>query len=101
MSVISQGISVSYNAVVNANKKAANQWADSSFLTELERQGGIKHIAFGETLEVSLDCFWLVNGSRTHGVTFCVTPAELLMDWELTTHDLIRQEWMKSTENPF
>jgi len=55
MSVVSQGISVSYNAVVNANKKAANQWADSSFLTELDRQGGIIHRAFGEQLEVTLD----------------------------------------------
>ena len=38
---ISQIVAASYNAVLADQRGAHNQWADSSFLTELERQGGV------------------------------------------------------------
>jgi len=50
---IAQGLAVSYAAV--AKKKAENQWAESGFLRELERQKGIKHESFGPTIEEPLD----------------------------------------------
>jgi len=50
---ISQILAASYAAV--AKKKAENQWAESGFLKELERQKGIKHEAFGATIEEPLD----------------------------------------------
>ncbi len=50
---ISQALAVSFPAV--AKKKAENQWAESGFLRELERQKGIKQESFGPTLEEPLD----------------------------------------------
>lgn len=53
---ISQQVAVSYNAVLNDKKGSGeNQWAESSFLRELERQGGIKYQNFGAQIEVTLD----------------------------------------------
>lgn len=48
-------IAVSYNAVLNENRKPANQWADSTYLMELEAQGGVPKDDFGVQLEETLD----------------------------------------------
>jgi hypothetical protein len=58
---ISQIVAVSYPAVLKAMRGAANQWAESSFMRELERQGGIVRKALGPTIECPLD--YQRNGS--------------------------------------
>lgn len=52
---IEQIAAVSYPAVLAEMRKAANQWAESAALRELERQGAIKRISLGESIEVPLD----------------------------------------------
>ncbi len=56
MPSISQVIAVSYTAVLNKTKgKAANQWAESAFLDELDRQGGIDHQSLSNVIGLTLD----------------------------------------------
>lgn len=52
---IGQTVAVSYNAVLNDQRKPANQWSDSSYLQEMEAQGGIKRDDFGVQIEETLD----------------------------------------------
>ena len=52
---ISQMAAVSYPAVLAEKRKAANQWAESAFMRELERQGAVKRLSFGPTIEAPLD----------------------------------------------
>jgi hypothetical protein len=52
---ISQILSASYEAVLNEKRKPANQWADSSFMKELERQGALKKVGMGPTIEHTID----------------------------------------------
>lgn len=51
---IEQLASVSYPAVL-AEMRNQNQWAENAALRELERQGAIKHISLGATIEAPLD----------------------------------------------
>lgn len=46
---------MSYPAILAEKRKAANQWAESAFLRELERQGAIKRQSLGATIEAPLD----------------------------------------------
>ena len=52
---ISQIVAVSYNDVLNAMRKPENQWSESAFMRELERQGAVKRVAGGPQLEATLD----------------------------------------------
>lgn len=52
---ISQILSVSYPAVLAEMRKPQNQWSESAFMRELERQGAIKRISMGPTIEAPLD----------------------------------------------
>lgn len=52
---ISQIASVSYAAVLAEKRQAANQWAESAFLHELDKQGGIEVAALGPTIQAPLD----------------------------------------------
>jgi hypothetical protein len=52
---ISQILATSFSAILADNRKPENQWAESSFMRELERQGMLKRIDFGPTLEAPLD----------------------------------------------
>jgi hypothetical protein len=52
---ISQIVAVSYPAVLAEMRKAQNQWVENAAVRELERQGMIKHINFGESIEMPLD----------------------------------------------
>lgn len=52
---ISQMLAASYPAVVAEKRRPANQWSESAFMAELERQGAIKTEAFGLTIECPLD----------------------------------------------
>jgi len=52
---VGQIIAVSYNAVKNDERKAANQWKDSTYLDEMEAQGGVVRESFGVQLEETLD----------------------------------------------
>jgi hypothetical protein len=52
---ISQIFAVSYPAVLNRMRKATNQWAESAFMRELERQKAVVRSSFGPTLEKTLD----------------------------------------------
>lgn len=52
---IEQIAAVSYPAVLAEMRKAANQWAESAALREMERQGVIQHISLGPTIEAPLD----------------------------------------------
>lgn len=55
MAQISQLLAVSYPAVLAEKKKPANQWEESSFLREAERQGAIVRKSLGATIEAPLD----------------------------------------------
>jgi hypothetical protein len=52
---ISQIVAVSYPAVLADMRKPANQWAESAFMRELERQGAIERRSLGPTIEAPLD----------------------------------------------
>src|SRR5262245_41608597 len=52
---INQIVATSYPAVLAEARKAANQWAESAFMRELERQGAIERKDLGATIEVPLD----------------------------------------------
>lgn len=52
---VSQGVAVSYNAVLNDMRKPANQWAENALMRELEKQKGIKRESFGPAIEATLD----------------------------------------------
>lgn len=68
---VTQQVAVSYNAVLAAMKGAAeNQWAESAFMRELERQGAIKVSNFGNQLDVPLDY------RRNPGTKFLATDLE-------------------------
>jgi hypothetical protein len=54
-SAIAQMAAASYPAVLAAVRKPENQWAESAFMRELQRQGAIDSINFGPTLEAALD----------------------------------------------
>jgi hypothetical protein len=55
MPTISQILSVSYPAVINAKNKAANQFAESALLREMERQKFIMRKSMGPTIEHQVD----------------------------------------------
>ena len=55
MPSVSQIISASYTALANAKKTPANQWAESAFLAELERQGGIDRRSLSSIIGLTLD----------------------------------------------
>lgn len=67
---ISQIVAVSYPAVLAEMRKAANQWAESAFMRELERQGGIVRKSLGATIEAPLDY------QRNPGTTFLATDLQ-------------------------
>ena len=67
---ISQIAAVSYPAVLNEMRKAVNQWAESAFMRELERQGAVKRKSFGSILEETLDY------QRNPGTSFLATDLE-------------------------
>lgn len=52
---IEQIAAAAYPAVLAERKKPANQWAENAALRELERQGCMKALDYGENIEVPLD----------------------------------------------
>lgn len=52
---VTQLVAATYDDVVNERNKAADQWSDSAALTHLEKIGGIKRIAGGPKITVTLD----------------------------------------------
>lgn len=52
---VSQIAAVSYPAVLAEMRRAANQWVENAALAELERQGFIQRVDFGENIEAPLD----------------------------------------------
>lgn len=50
-----QLVAATFDDVVNEKNRAADGWSDSSFLKTLERLGGVKKIAGGATLQLTLD----------------------------------------------
>lgn len=52
---IGQIAAVSYPAVLAEMRRAANQWSESAFMRELERQGAIERKSLGATIEAPLD----------------------------------------------
>lgn len=64
---IGQIVAVSYPAVLAEMRKAANQWVESAFLRELERQGAVIRKSLGTTIEAPLDY------QRNPGAAFLVT----------------------------
>jgi len=52
---IEQIAAVSYPAVLAEMRKAQNQWHESAAMRELEKQGCVERISFGENIEVPLD----------------------------------------------
>jgi hypothetical protein len=52
---IDQITAASYPAVLAEMRKGANQWTENAALREFERQGVIKRVALGPTIEVPLD----------------------------------------------
>lgn len=52
---ISQILAASFPAVMAEKRKPTNQWAESAFLREAERQGAIKKVSLGAVIEAQLD----------------------------------------------
>src|SRR6185503_20183633 len=50
-----QLVASTYDARVNENNKAADQWSDTSALNALESMGGVKRVAGGATPQAALD----------------------------------------------
>lgn len=67
---IGQILAASYNAVLADKKKAHNQWEESAFMHEWEKQGGIEHKSLGVQIDIPLD----VN--RNPGTTFLTTDLQ-------------------------
>lgn len=67
---IQQIVAVSYNAVVAESRKPVNQWAESAFMREIERQGGIKTIPGGPQIEAPIDY------RRNPGTAFLITDLD-------------------------
>ena len=67
---IGQIAAISYPAVLADNRKAANQWSESAFLRELERQGAIVRKSLGSTIEAPLDY------RRNPGAGFLTSPLQ-------------------------
>jgi hypothetical protein len=55
MALVSQIVAASYAAIVAEARKAANQWAESAYMREMERQGAVDRINFGSQIEAPLD----------------------------------------------
>jgi hypothetical protein len=55
MALIGQMLSVSYPSVLNTMRKPTNQWAESAFMRELQRQGAVIKRSIGPTIEKTLD----------------------------------------------
>ena len=52
---ITQLVAVSYPAVLAEKRRPENQWAESSFLREMERQGMVERRSLGATIQFPLD----------------------------------------------
>jgi len=52
---IGQIAAVSYPAVLANERKAENQWVESAYMREMERQGAIKRRSLGPTIEFPID----------------------------------------------
>ncbi len=84
MPTISQIAAVSYPAVLNEMRKAANQWAESAFMRELERQGAVERASLGPQIQKTLDY------QRNPGTDFLAT--------DLTTTSLAKVEVLTAAE---
>ena len=98
---IGQIAAISYPAVLADNRKAANQWAESAFLRELERQGAIVRKSLGSTIEAPLDY------RRNPGAGFLASSLQptSLSETEIVTaaqYDIaelsVPMTWSKKTE---
>src|SRR3990167_5029599 len=77
---IGQAVAASYPAVLAEKRKAANQWHESSFMRELERQGAVVRKSLGPTIEAPLDY------QRNPGAAFLATE---LQPTSMTKTDVI------------
>lgn len=73
---VSQMVASSYNAVRAEARKAHNQWAESAFMREAERQNMVVRISFGVQIEAPLDY------QRNPGAQFLATPLQQLSSSE-------------------
>lgn len=55
MSVVDQALAASYDAVMTSKRNPENQWTQTALYDEMDRQGMIKTIDFGNTLKETLD----------------------------------------------
>lgn len=96
---IQQIFAASFEAV--AARKPQNQWSQSSFLKEMERQGGIKRQSMGNALEIPLDHRRTPNSGflATDMATTSLTKSEVLT---AASYDLGQLEvqvvWSKGDE---
>lgn len=67
---IAQIVAASYNAVIAESRKPVNQWAESAFMRELDRQGAIKTIPGGPQIEAPIDY------RRNPGTAFLLTDLD-------------------------
>lgn len=79
---ISQIVAVSYPAVLAEMRKPTNQWAESAFMRELDRQGALTSKSLGPTIEAPIDY------QRNAGTDFLAT--------DLTTTSLTKTEILTS-----
>lgn len=84
MPTISQIAAVSYPAVLNEMRKPTNQWAESAFMRELERQKAIEKKSMGSVIEKTLDY------QRNPGTDFLAT--------DLTPTSLTKVEVMTAAQ---
>lgn len=91
MASISQILTASYPAVLAKMKAAENQWAESALMRELERQGAIKRMSLGPTIEAELD--YRRNPGAAFQATdlaaFATTKTEILAGASFTPAEVV------------
>lgn len=97
---IGQTATVSYPEVLATKRKPANQWAQSSLLMEMDRQGFIVRRSLGATIEVPLD--YRVNPDAefvTELQTFGMSKTEVLTAASYEIAELsVPVKWSKKDE---
>lgn len=88
---VTQLVAATYDDVVNEKNKAADQWSDASALNHLEKIGGVKRIAGGPKITVTLD--YRINQGldflATDTTATSTTKTEILTHAEYTPIPLV------------
>ena len=100
---LTQLVASTYDSVVAERSKPSNQWSENAVLNFLEKKGGVKKVAGGATLELTLDfqansaADFLATDSTTtgtskttvlDGATYSFVPLVVPVNWTFTDEAL-------------